>query len=61
LLWSSIALAMGSGGAGKRLTVLSHLMHLRDSMGVKGSHLLVCQPEAIAAWTSELNRWCPLE
>ena len=46
-------------GAGKRLTVLSHLMHLRDSMGVKGSHLLVCQPETIAAWTSELNRWCP--
>ena len=43
----------------KAPTVLSHLMHLRDSMGVKGSHLLVCQPETIAAWTSELNRWCP--
>ena len=28
-------------------TVLSHLMHLRDSMGVKGSHLLVCQPETM--------------
>ena len=46
-------------GAGKRLTVLSHLMHLRDSMNVKGSHLLVCQPEAIAAWTADVNKWCP--
>ena len=46
-------------GAGKRLTILSHLLHLRESLGLKGPHLLVCPPEAMATWTAEIFRWCP--
>jgi hypothetical protein len=29
-------------GAGKRLTILSHVLHLRDVVGVRGPHLVVC-------------------
>jgi SWI/SNF-related matrix-associated actin-dependent regulator of chromatin subfamily A member 5 len=46
-------------GAGKRLTILSHLLHLRESLGLKGPHLLLCPPGAIPGWTAEINRWCP--
>ncbi|EEH55424.1 uncharacterized protein MICPUCDRAFT_7977, partial [Micromonas pusilla CCMP1545] len=46
-------------GAGKRLTILSHVLHLRDVVGVRGPHLVVCEEKATAAWISELNRFCP--
>ena len=39
--------------------MLSHLLHLRDSLGLKGPHLLACQPSAMPTWIAEINRWCP--